>query len=154
MRDFVRPEAYHLALSMFTSFGYFNSRDEDTAVLANVFSSLRRGGVFFIDTMGKEILAKSYVPVSAEILPDGSIRVERRNIVNDWTRMLNEWTVIRKGVTKAFSLQLNLYSGQELRDKMEQVGFVDVKLYGNINGAPYGPEAKRLIGIGWKSKQG
>jgi SAM-dependent methyltransferase len=153
MRDFVRPGAYHLAVSMFTSFGYFNSRDEDTGVLANVFSSLRRGGVFFIDMMGKEILAKSYLPVSAEILPDGSIRVERRNIVNDWTRMLNEWTVIRKGVAKAFSLQLNLYSGQELRDRMEQVGFVDVRLYGNIDGAPYGPEAKRLIGIGWKSKQ-
>src|SRR5689334_10617543 len=44
MRDFARPGAYHLALSLFTSFGYFNRRDEDTAVLANVFNSLQPGG--------------------------------------------------------------------------------------------------------------
>ena len=153
MRDFVRPEAYHLALSMFTSFGYFKSRDEDTAVLANVFRSLRRGGVFFIDILGREILAKFYQPVSAEGLPDGGILVERRSIVDDWTRILNEWTVIQKGIAKKFTLHLNLYSGQELRDRMEHVGFVDVKLYGNIDGAPYGPEAKRLIAVGWKSKR-
>jgi len=153
MRDFVRPGAYHLAISMFTSFGYFNNRNEDAAVLANVFNSLRPGGVFFIEMMGKEILAKSYLPVSAETLPDGSMLVERRNILDDWTRILSEWIVIQKGVAKRFTLQLNLYSGQELRDKMEHVGFVDVKLYGSVEGAPYGPEAKRLIAIGWKAKR-
>ena len=153
MRDFARPEAYHLALSMFTSFGYFSDRVEDTAVLANVFDSLRPGGSFFIDLMGKEVLAKLYVPASAETLPDGSILAERRNIVDGWTRILNEWTIIQNGAARKFTLQLNLYSGQELRDKMEQVGFAHVKLYGSIDGDPYGPEAKRLIAVGWKSKK-
>ena len=152
MRDFARPGAYHLALSMFTSFGYFNRRDEDTAVLSNVLRSLRRGGVFFIDIMSTEILARSYQPVSTQTLPDGSILVERRRIIDDWTRIVNEWTVIQKGSARKFDLQLNLYSGQGLREKMEQVGFADVKLYGDVDGTPYGPEAKRLIAIGSKPK--
>jgi SAM-dependent methyltransferase len=152
MRDFVRPDAFHLALSMFTSFGYFQNRDEDTAVLVNVFKSLRPGGVFLIELMGKEVLAKSYLPVSAATMPDGSMLVEQRNIVNDWTRIKTDWTIIHNRTAERFTLQLNVYSGQELREKMDQAGFSDVKLYGNIDGDSYGAEAKRLIAVGWKQK--
>jgi SAM-dependent methyltransferase len=150
MRDFVRPESYDLVLNMFTSFGYFKNREEDTAVLANVFNSLRPGGVFVIDVMGKEILAKSFLPASVEQLPDGSILVEQRQILDGWTLIRSDWTVIRQNNAERFTLQLNLYSGQELREKMEHAGFVGVKLYGNIQGDPYGPDAKRLIAVGRK----
>ena len=42
------------------------------------------------------------------------------------------------------------YSGQELRDRMQQVGFADVKLFGNLDGDVYGPNASRLIAVGRK----
>jgi hypothetical protein len=35
---------------------------------------------------------------------------------------------------------------------MEQAGFVDVKLFGNFDGAPYGPDAWRLVAVGRKAK--
>src|SRR5262249_11883411 len=57
MRDFVRPSAFDFALSMFTSFGYFENPGQDADVLRNVFLSLRPGGKFLIDVMGKEVLA-------------------------------------------------------------------------------------------------
>jgi ubiquinone/menaquinone biosynthesis C-methylase UbiE len=148
MRDFVRPDAYHLAISTYTSFGYFQNREDDTAVLANVFRSLRPGGVFLLEMLGREILAKIFLPVSADTHPDGSILIERRSIVEDWTRIRNEWILIKEGIAKKFLLQLNLYSGQELRQRMEHVGFTDVRLYGSLDGIPYGPDAKRLIAIG------
>jgi len=78
MRDFVRPDSYNLALSMFTSFGYFDNRGEDAVVLGNVFKSLRRGGAFLMDVMGKEQIAKIFSESSLETLPDGSMRVEDR----------------------------------------------------------------------------
>jgi 2-polyprenyl-3-methyl-5-hydroxy-6-metoxy-1,4-benzoquinol methylase len=152
MRDFVRPNAYHLVLSMFTSFGYFENREEDSVVLANVYKCLRPGGAFFIDLMGKEILARSFVPASAQTLPNGSTLLEQRSIVSDWNRISNDWTIIQNGTAERFTLELNLYSGQELREKMERVGLVDVKLYGDIDGESYGPEAKRLIAVGWKPR--
>ncbi len=43
MRDFVRPHAFNLALSLFTSFGYFDTREEDLAVLRNVETGWRAG---------------------------------------------------------------------------------------------------------------
>jgi hypothetical protein len=43
-----------------------------------------------------------------------------------------------------------IYSGQELWDRLEQVGFVDVALYGNLDGDEYGPNAQRLIAVAHK----
>lgn len=48
---------------------------------------------------------------------------------------------------------MTLYSGQELRDRLESVGFSDVKLYGNLSGGEYGLNAERLIAVGRKSER-
>jgi SAM-dependent methyltransferase len=151
MRDFVRPNAFDLALSMFTSFGFFDDKREDVAVLENVLASLHPGGAFLIDVMGKERLAAILQRTSSSVLPDGARLVECREILDDWTRIRNEWILIRKGRAKSYRFDLTIYSGQEMRDRMEQVGFVDVRLYGGWDGEEYGPGAQRLIAVGRKS---
>jgi SAM-dependent methyltransferase len=150
MRDFVRADAYDLAISMFTSFGYFDEKNEDLHVLRNIFSSLRSGGVFLIEMMGKEILAKIFQPTTSDFLLDGTKIVQRHEIFDDWTRIRNEWILIRKGRAKSFKFHHTIYSGQELRDRMEIAGFTDIKLYGNLDGDEYGPDALRLIAVGHK----
>lgn len=150
MRDFARSEAFDLALSMFTSFGYFDDKQEDVQVLSNILTSLRPGGVCLIDLMGKESLAKILQPTTSDVLTDGTKLIQRHEIFDDWTRIRNEWILIRKGKAKSFKFHHTIYSGQELRDRMEQVGFADVKLYGNLDGDEYGPNAHRLIAVGRK----
>ena len=150
MRDFVRREAYDFVLSMFSSFGYFDVRGEDAIVLGNMFESLRPGGALLIDLFGKETLAKSFQSALTETLPDGTMLVQQPKITDDWTRIVSEWTVIRKGRARKYTLRLNLYSGHELRQAMERAGFADVKLYGNLEGDAYGINATRLIAVGRK----
>jgi SAM-dependent methyltransferase len=150
MRDFVRPDSFALVLSVFTSFGYFDDKQEDMLVLENIFSSLQPGGVVLFDVFGKEHCAKILLSTSSDVLPDGSMLVERREIFDDWTRIRNEWLVIRDGRVKSFTFHHTIYSGQELRDRMEHAGFVSVKLYGNLDGDKYGPDAQRLIAVGRK----
>lgn len=150
MRDFVRPDSFDLALSMFTSFGYFDDKTQDTAVLRNIFASLCPAGAFLIDVTGKERLAKIFQPTKSSVLSDGTILVERQEIFDDWTRIRNEWILLRKGRAKSFKFQHTVYSGQEMRDKLEEVGFVDVRLYGNLGGDEYGPDAQRLIAVARK----
>jgi SAM-dependent methyltransferase len=153
MRDFARPAAFDLALNMFTSFGYFDKKQEDLQVLGNVFASLRPGGAFLIDVMGKERLARIFAPVTIDVLPDGTKLVQRHAIFDDWTRIRNEWILIRRGKAKTFTFHHTVYSGQELRDRMEQAGFVDVKLYGNFDGEEYGVNAQRLIAVGRRGRR-
>ncbi len=150
MRDFVRSEAFDLALSMFTSFGYFDDKREDLRVLANILASLRPGGACLIEVGGKEWLARIFAPTTSHTLPDSSLLVQRHTIFDDWTRIRNEWILIRRGKAKTFKFHHTVYSGQELRDRMEKVGFAGVKLFGNLDGDEYGPSANRLIAVGWK----
>jgi hypothetical protein len=36
---------------------------------------------------------------------------------------------------------------------MEQTGFTDVKLFGTLDGDAYGPDARRLIVVGYKPER-
>jgi SAM-dependent methyltransferase len=153
MRDFVRPDSFALVLNMFTSFGYFDDRREDMIVLENMFTSLQPGGPCLIEVLGKERLAKILQPTSSSLLPDGAMVVERHEIFDDWTRVRNEWLVIRNARVKSFKFHHTVYSGLELRDRMERAGFVDVTLHGNLDGDEYGPGAERLVAIGRKPKK-
>jgi SAM-dependent methyltransferase len=153
MRDFIRPGAFNLVLSMFTSFGYFDNKREDLEVLKHILTSLKPGGVCLIDVIGKEWLAKAFQPTTSDILPDGTTLIQRHEIFDEWTRVQNEWTLVRKGRAKTFRFHHTIYSGQELRDRMEQIGFTDVKLFGNFDGDEYGPNAQRLIVVGYKPKR-
>jgi SAM-dependent methyltransferase len=153
MRDFVRPDSFALVLSMFTSFGYFDDRGEDLTVLRNMFHSLQPGGICLIEVLGKERLAKVFQPTTSTPLPDGSLLVERHEIFDDWTRIRNEWLLIKNTKVKRFRFHNTVYSGLELRDRLEVAGFADIRLYGNLEGAPYGPDAERLIAVATKPKR-
>jgi SAM-dependent methyltransferase len=151
MRDFVRPDSFDLVLSMFTSFGYFDNKKDDITVLENMFASLRSGGACLIDVKGKECLARILQPTTSDIMPNGAKLVQRHEIFDDWTRVRNEWILIHRGRSKSFKFHVTIYSGQELRDRLESVGFRDVTLYGSLDGEEYGPDSNRLIAVARKA---
>ncbi len=150
MRDFARTNAFDLILSMFTSFGYFDDKNEDIQVLRNIVTSLRPGGVCLIDVMGKERLARILQPTKSDRLPDGTKLIQQHEIFDDWTRVRNEWILIRKDRAKTFTFHHTIYSGQELKDRMERVGFTEIMLFGNLDGDEYGPNAQRLVAVARK----
>jgi len=147
MRDFVREEAFDLALSMFTSFGYFDEKEEDLAVLRNVLASLKPGGVFLMELVGKEFLAGVFQPTTMDTLPDGSRLVQNHEIFDDWTRIRNEWVLVRKGRTRTFRFHHTIYSGQELKDRLHAAGFARIQLFGSLEGHPYGRDSERLVAV-------
>src|SRR5262249_25383575 len=106
MRRFRRPAAFDLAVSMFTAFGYFEDNADHLQVPGNVGESLRPGGGFVIDVAGKEWLAAHFRPTDSTPGPDGSLMVDRREVVEDWTRVENEWIVIRDGRARSFRARL------------------------------------------------
>lgn len=150
MRDFVRPGAFDLALSMFTSFGYFEDKRDDMRVLKNIATSLRPGGIFLIEMHGKEWIAHHYAAVRMDSLPGGARLIQAHEVLDDWTRLRNEWILIRRGRAKTYRFNLTIYSAQELRDRLEQAGFSDVKLYGGLDGGEYGLRANRMAAVARK----
>jgi SAM-dependent methyltransferase len=150
MRVFRRPQAFDLAISMYTSFGYFDDPAENFAVLENVFAGLKPGGVFVLDVIGKEVIARIFQPATCREVPGEGLLVERHKPVDGWSRMENEWIVVHEGRARAFRFQHWIYSGRELQELLSSVGFSSVRLCGNLDGAPYDPGATRLIAVACK----
>jgi hypothetical protein len=79
-----------------------------------------------------------------------SCTAARHEIIDEWTRIRNEWIIIKGAEVRTFKFHHTLYSGQELKDRLFQVGFQDVKLYGDFEGEDYGREARRLVAVARK----
>lgn len=145
MRNFVRPGAFDLALSLFTSFGYFDTRDQDLAVLRNIRASLKKDGMFLIDVISKEYLCARPAPTRWEDLPGGAILVQHYEVIPGWGRIRLKWLLVEGERVRRFTFAHNLYSGLELTALLERAGFVDIQIFGNLEGAPYDAAATRLV---------
>ncbi len=150
MRSFERPEAFDLAINLFTSFGYFEDSRDDIRVLRNVYQSLREGGALVMEMAGKECLASVFAPTGSQKLPDGQVLVERRQVINDWSRIRNEWIVIEGNTATTFEFEVTVYSGQELKGRLFEAGFSEVALFGGYDGSEYGLNARRLVAVARK----
>ena len=111
MRTFIRPSAYDLVLNVFTSFGYFDDPAENRRVLENIFASLKPGGTLLFDHLGKELLAARFVPTWSDTAPDGSLRIVRQSILDEWSRIEAEWILIAKDRATTFRIRHWIYSG-------------------------------------------
>jgi SAM-dependent methyltransferase len=150
MRQFVRSDSFSLVLNMFTSFGYFDDKEDDLKVLQNAYQSLKPGGTILIELLGKEPLARRYLATISTELGDGLLLIQRHEIGEDWTRCRNEWILVKDGAAKSFNFQTRLYSGQEMKDILQRAGFEEVKVFGDLDGNKYGVDAERLIAVGQK----
>jgi hypothetical protein len=100
-----------------------------------------------LDVAGKEVLARIFDPTASRETPEGLV-VHRRSVVDDRSRMQNEWILLRGTAARTFRFGHRIYSGRELASTFRHAGFAGVRLCGDLLGAPYGPEASRLVVVG------
>ncbi len=152
MRTFVRPAAFDVALNLWTSFGYFEDPAEDRQVAENFYRSLKAGGSLLMEMMGKEVLARVFLPRDWQELPDGSFYLQERKVSRDWTWAENRWILLRPdGRRHEYSVTHRIYDGAGLRALLLDVGFAQVDLYGSLAGEPYDVEARRLVAVARKA---
>ncbi|MGW6054785.1 class I SAM-dependent methyltransferase [Streptomyces sp. NPDC055189] len=149
MLTHVEPDSYDVVLNVFTSFGYFDDPRDNFRVLRNARESLVPGGQLLIDVMGKEVLA-GWIGRPQIVELDGAYVVQRDTVLDSWTRLRTDWTLVRDGIAREASLTSFLYSAAELRRLFEDAGFTDVECFGGFDGEPYDHHSKRLIVRGTK----
>lgn len=149
MRRFVRPAAFDAVLSLFTSFGYFEEPDDDRRVVSNMHASLKPGGRFLIDVRGKESLARDFRERDWRVEGDAII-LEERKLTENWGRIENRWILFKEGKRYENRLSTRLYSASELETLLKSCGFASVDVYGDLIGAPYDQNARRLVVVGEK----
>jgi SAM-dependent methyltransferase len=151
MRRFLRPSVYDFVCSLFTSFGYFDEELDEQLVLRNMYESLRPGGFFVIDVISKEKVARTWKDALTSEFPDGTRLMQIPRVLDGWSRMRNEWILIKNGTARTFSFAHWIYSGRELTDRLRAAGFGEVQLFGSLEGAPYDIDAARLVAVARKT---
>jgi SAM-dependent methyltransferase len=149
MRTFCRPHAFDAAINLFTSFGYFENPDEDRQVIMNIHRSLVAGGVFAMELMGKEVLARIFRERDWYEL-EGALILEERKLSQNWGWIENRWIMLRGDHRSEVRMSHRLYSAAELTALLKECGFADVEVYGDIDGRPYDHTAKRLLVVAHK----
>jgi ubiquinone/menaquinone biosynthesis C-methylase UbiE len=94
MREFSNPDSFNAALSLFTSFGYFEDINDDRKVLRNLYTSLKKDGFLLMDLMSKELVARRFQErIWYEV--EGFIVLQEHHLQNDWTRIKNRWIILK-----------------------------------------------------------
>jgi SAM-dependent methyltransferase len=150
MRAFAPRMTFDAAISMFTSFGYFEDPAEDLRVAQTLHESLRPGGNLVIDLNGKEILARNFREREWRQHDDGTLGLEERRIRSGWDWIDSRWILVRGGTIWEGTISTRIYSGSEIAELLKRAGFGVVRLFGNLAGAPYDQNAERLIAVASK----
>ncbi len=149
MRRFCLLESFDAVINMFTSFGYFENPAENKRVLTNIYCSLRQGGKLFMDIAGKEIIAKEFSEREWRD-QNGDIFLRESKISQNWSWCENKWMMLENGRLQEFNFGHRIYSAVELSGLLTACGFSSVSIYGDLTGAGYDHNAKRLIAVAQK----
>ncbi len=119
-------------------------------MVANAFTSLRPGGRFLIETMGKEILARGFQANDWEEREDGLLLLSEKRVTHNWSRVETRWIALRGTERTEYEVAVRAYSAVELASLFSQCGFTELRVYGSLAGSDYDQDAQRLVVVGRK----
>jgi len=148
-REFVRQDFFDLAVNLYISFGYFENQKDDLLLARNVYKSLKNGGSFIIETLGKETAVRDFVETEW-FERAGFTVLTQYEALDSWTFLKNRWILIKDGKRLERVFTQRLYSASELRALMLEAGFSKVEIFGDWDESPYDRRAAKLIAVGRK----
>jgi ubiquinone/menaquinone biosynthesis C-methylase UbiE len=150
MRQIPYEGYFATVLSLFTSYGYFETDEENQEVFYAVYRALRPGGRFLIDYMNRDYVIANLVERDQKTLPDRHILYLRS--LTDGCRRVEKTTTVTtaSGRVREFHESVRMYSQAEMVDMLAAAGFADVQCYGSLDGQACALDSKRLILIAEK----
>ena len=145
-REFVRSGYFDTIVNLYISFGYFSDQNDDLKLLRNAYESLKPGGVFILETLGKEIVSRDFV--EAEWFERaGGFMLTEYEILEAWTFLKNRWIFIKDGKKTEKIFSQRLYSASEMKSIMQKAGFNKIEIYGDWDESKYDHNAAKLIAV-------
>lgn len=137
------PERFDAIFNLFTSFGYFESPNDNLRAIRAIKQSLSPGGIGVIDFLNVHHVANNLVD-SEEKMVDGIQFKIKREISNNYVIKTIAFT--DKGEDYTFKERVAALDLKMFKAYFEMAGVNLIKTYGNYQLAPYEPfTSERLI---------
>jgi SAM-dependent methyltransferase len=147
MRRIPYENYFATVLSLFTSFGYFYRDEENQSVFEAVYRALRPGGRFLIDYLNREYVIANLVEHDERMVSDRRVSSTRR--LTDDGRRVTKRTIVTSpsGEAREYFESVRMYTEPEMIEMLRNAGLTDIRVYGALDRAEFGPESKRLIAV-------
>lgn len=141
----LQANSFDYAISLFSSFGYMDSEDENQGVIREYARVLKPGGKLLVDVMNRNflvpLLSRSYHSIQQGLLVD-----ESRKIIDNGRRLHNKIVVTdKKGKQRKYLYRPWLYNGFELSFHMTEAGLETEQIYGAFDGRNYASDSERAM---------
>jgi hypothetical protein len=134
---------YDIILNMFTSFGYFDSIDDNFKVLKTINNSLNKDGIGVIDFMNSNYVINHLVPQNNVKIDDIQFDIRRDFKDGIITKTI---TVTDQDKTSKYEERVRAFNQQDFFDMISKANLSFVRCFGNYNLEPYDEQTSdRLI---------
>jgi len=131
IRKYETNDKFDLIINLFTSFGYFESDEENFAVLQKAYHLLDEHGFFVLDFFNSEFLRQNLVEFSEENLGGAEIHQYRK--IKD-NRVTKKIVITKEGNLNTYEESVRMFTKDELVNAIQNIGFDIYKTFGDFLG--------------------
>ena len=142
LRKLDLTDKFHLIINLFTSFGYFESDDENDEVIKISSQHLVDNGYFVMDFFNIIYLKNNLIPISYDKIEDGIIKQER---AMEGNRIVKKIIITRSAVEKRYFESVRTFTKDELTFLFEDNGLKVQSIYGDYLGNNFEEESSPRI---------
>lgn len=145
MRDLRYVATFDAAVSLFTSFGYFDRPEDDRRVLAAVARALKPHGKFLMEMFNRDSLATSLPMQGWQVREDGTVILEQDAFDALRGRFETKRILIDRKGTREYAASVRAYTLAELKEMLEEHKLHVHRALGGLDLSPYSPRSRRLV---------
>jgi len=134
IREITFKRKFFAVFNLFTSFGYFDSDEENFRFVKHSSEFLMDKGFYILDYFNKGFLEKNLVPESNKEI-EGLLINEKRFIEND--RVVKKIKLKDKNHSSEFKESVRLYDWKYIVEKFSLFGFNTSKIFGDYHGTDF-----------------
>lgn len=148
MRTLPFRKSFAAVTLFFTSFGYFESEEEDARVLHEVARTLRAGGRVLLDAANRDHVIAGLIPESVD--ERSGLKIHQvRSMSPAGDRVQKKVTITGCGTAPTeYTESVRLYAPEEIIRLLEIAGFAVTSEYGDLAGGRHGSESPRFVVVG------
>ncbi|MGN6378759.1 MAG: class I SAM-dependent methyltransferase [Gaiellales bacterium] len=142
LRQLPFADRFDVALSWFTSFGYWDD-DGCRAVLAGYARALRPGGVLLLELQNRDRVIRNFLPWVVQQVGD-DVMIDGHRFDASANRIHTERTVVVGAQRRRSEFAVRMFTASELRDWLFEAGFDQVEALDG-SGQPLDMESRRMV---------
>lgn len=143
MRDLDYKQEFEAIFNLFTSFGYFNSTNENVNVLKSVERALKPNGVMVLDYMNANKVMLNLVPQEEKLIDDILFKIKRR--VEDG-QIIKDIHFEAYGKSYAFQEKVQALTFTDFTQLFSETNLEIIEYFGNYNLDLFDPnQSDRLV---------